>query len=81
MSVTAELANLSLEEQRAKLARLLRKKAQRSRLAPLSFAQERLWFVDQYERGTSAYNIGLVYEIASGVDLDALRRALLVWSL
>jgi amino acid adenylation domain-containing protein/non-ribosomal peptide synthase protein (TIGR01720 family) len=41
----------------------------------LSFAQERLWFVDQYEQSTSAYNICLCYEVLEGTDLDLLERA------
>lgn len=42
----------------------------------LSYAQERLWFVDQYERGTSAYNIGLSYRLADGTDSKRLERCL-----
>ena len=42
----------------------------------LSYSQERLWFVDQYERGTNAYNIGLTYALADGVDLKALECSL-----
>src|SRR4051812_43310933 len=26
-------------------------------IIPLSFAQERLWFIEQYEQGTNAYHI------------------------
>ncbi|MFD7898246.1 amino acid adenylation domain-containing protein [Streptomyces sp. NPDC059743] len=41
---------------------------------PLSFAQERLWFIDQYEQGTDVYNIHLCYEILPGVEVPVLER-------
>ncbi|AHH99497.1 amino acid adenylation domain-containing protein [Kutzneria albida] len=43
----------------------------------LSFAQQRLWFIDRYEQGTTAYNIHLIYEVLPGTDLDLLRRSVL----
>ncbi|NDA89623.1 MAG: hypothetical protein EBY20_01755, partial [Alphaproteobacteria bacterium] len=30
---------------------------------PLSFAQERVWFIERYEGGTHAYNIPLVFKL------------------
>ncbi|MFD6987029.1 condensation domain-containing protein, partial [Streptomyces sp. NPDC059956] len=38
----------------------------------LSFAQERLWFIEKFERGTHAYNVPLVLEVAEHVDIDIL---------
>ena len=29
----------------------------------LSFAQERLWFIERYEEGTNAYNIPMVFKL------------------
>jgi len=44
---------------------------------PLSFAQERLWFLDRFELGTSAYNIPLVFRIrGEGLRIGALAAAL-----
>ena len=43
---------------------------------PLSFAQERLWFLEQYEQGTSAYHIPLVTGLSADMDVDLLERAL-----
>jgi amino acid adenylation domain-containing protein len=43
--------------------------------APLSFAQERLWFLDQLSPGSAAYNISLVVDLEGALDLDAFTRA------
>ncbi|MFZ0218716.1 MAG: condensation domain-containing protein [Candidatus Aquirickettsiella sp.] len=43
---------------------------------PLSFAQERLWFIEQYEQGTNAYHIPLVFELAEEMNIDGLIQAL-----
>lgn len=45
-------------------------------LLPLTFAQERLWFLDRFEPGSAAYNIPLVTQITGPVDLPALQSAL-----
>jgi len=43
---------------------------------PLSFAQERLWFIEQLEPGTPVYNVPKAYRIRGTLDLDSLRHAL-----
>ena len=44
--------------------------------AALSFAQERLYFIEQYEGGSSAYNIPLLFELDPGTDRTVLRRSI-----
>jgi len=44
--------------------------------APLSFAQERLWLVEQLEPGNTAYNISRVYRFSGSLDHAALVKAL-----
>ena len=44
--------------------------------APLSFSQERLWFLDQLEPGTAAYNIPRGFRLIGPLDSGALVRAL-----
>ncbi|HVT62445.1 MAG TPA: condensation domain-containing protein, partial [Legionellaceae bacterium] len=45
-------------------------------IAPLAFSQERLWFIHNFEEGTSAYNITIAYELHKTIDLDLLKKAL-----
>jgi amino acid adenylation domain-containing protein len=50
--------------------------AKRGNEAPLSFAQQRLWFLDQLEPGSSSYNICRAIQIRGRLDLDKLRQSL-----
>ncbi|MCP4656440.1 MAG: non-ribosomal peptide synthetase, partial [bacterium] len=43
--------------------------------APLSFAQERLWFIDRLVPENPAYNLFGGYRLRGALDLGALRRA------
>lgn len=42
----------------------------------LSFAQQRLWFIEEYEEGSNAYNIPILYQIPPNINLDGLKYAL-----
>jgi hypothetical protein len=75
-------------ERQALLHRILRQKAAQAHEpgairpregggpAPLSFAQERLWFVDRLEPGSAVYNIPAALRLTGALDERALERSL-----
>lgn len=42
----------------------------------LSNAQQRLWFIDHYEQGSSVYNLSSQIELVGDLDIEALKHAL-----
>ncbi|HSS50433.1 MAG TPA: condensation domain-containing protein, partial [Thermoanaerobaculia bacterium] len=44
--------------------------------APLSFAQERLWFLDQLSPGSPLYNLASAFRLAGPLSVPVLERAL-----
>ena len=53
-------------------------KADRSNPLPLSFAQQRLWFIDQYQEGNSAnYNMPAALQLKGDLDLNILQESFL----
>jgi amino acid adenylation domain-containing protein len=46
----------------------------RDRTLCLSFAQQRLWFLDQYEPGSAVYNVSRAVRLKGCLDIDALER-------
>lgn len=48
----------------------------RGSLLPLSFAQQRLWFLEQWDPDTPLYNIPKVFRLRGRLNVPALHRAL-----
>jgi amino acid adenylation domain-containing protein len=77
MSSTANrLHDLSMKEKRAVLARLVSEQGQKPRTFPLSYAQERLWFLDQLAPGSTLFNIDTAIRLTFAVDNGALERSI-----
>ncbi|WGF87873.1 amino acid adenylation domain-containing protein [Marinivivus vitaminiproducens] len=77
--MTADLSTLTAEEKRALLARLLDEKKRGTtapRTFPLSFTQERLWFIDRLQSGTAVYTIPAAVRLRGPLDPSRLGRCL-----
>jgi amino acid adenylation domain-containing protein len=44
---------------------------------PLSFAQQRLWFLEQWNPGSAVYNIPILCRMAGPLNLEALEKSLI----
>ena len=49
----------------------------RDGLLPLSFAQQRIWFLDELEPDNPFYNVALAKHITGAIDTELLRKSLL----
>ncbi len=67
--LAANLAGLGREQRAPLVART------RPALVPLSPAQQRMWFLNQFDTSVGAYNIPLVIRLRGELDIEALRRA------
>ncbi len=72
-ALTPELRVAMTERKQELLAVLAAEPADEG--APLSFAQERLWLVDQLDPGLAHYNVPLCWRLSGPLDVTALGRA------
>ena len=85
--LSQRIANLSSEKLKLLAQHLHKKKegvssqpqivaqSRESNLFPLSFAQQRLWFLDQLQPGNSAYNISQPMRIVGSLNVAALEQS------
>ncbi|HEU4558161.1 MAG TPA: amino acid adenylation domain-containing protein, partial [Longimicrobium sp.] len=72
VDATAGLSRLQKQE----LLRKILAERRRPRTEPASYAQERLWFLDRLEPGSSTYNVPVAWRLGGALDSAALERAL-----
>ncbi|MDB9344758.1 amino acid adenylation domain-containing protein [Nodularia spumigena CS-586/05] len=79
-----KLENLSPEKRELVLQKLrkqqqtpLLKPVSREKPLPLSFAQQRLWFIDQLEEENCVYNVSFFWQISGLLNISALEKAIL----
>ncbi|RKI67440.1 amino acid adenylation domain-containing protein, partial [Corallococcus sp. AB049A] len=70
----ASLAEKLADARRTQAPPLVR--TERTTAPPLSFAQQRLWFIDQLEPGSPLYNMPLALSLTGDLDVEALRASL-----
>jgi amino acid adenylation domain-containing protein len=71
-----DISHLSVDERRALLRLMLANSAAGIRALPMSFAQERLWFLDQLVPGNPFYNVDAAIRLRGALDAAALERSL-----
>src|SRR6266480_1019981 len=73
MSERPSFDELSAQERRALIGKLLQQQRQK---AQLSFAQERLWFLQELEPENAAQVVQAAVRLTVALDLTALRRSI-----
>ncbi|MGB3298888.1 MAG: condensation domain-containing protein, partial [Phormidesmis sp.] len=73
---TTDVANLTPEQKRSLLAKLMQRKAPSPSKIPLSFAQQRLWFIQQLQPGQTAYTIPAALRLQGTLQINVLQRCL-----
>lgn len=66
----------SIEAKRERLREILRQRAGQAKLYPLSFPQQRLWFLAQLQPESAAYNCPGAIRLKGRLDVAALRTSL-----
>src|SRR5437763_1388636 len=73
---TKQINGLSLEEKRRLLAELLQQRPSEPKRFPLSFAQERLWFLTQLDPDNPSYNVPVALRLTGDLDVAALEKSI-----
>ncbi|MGD2093292.1 MAG: condensation domain-containing protein, partial [Candidatus Aminicenantes bacterium] len=74
--IITSISTLSSGEKQTLVEELLGGKLSQWKTFPLSFAQQRLWFLDGLQPGNPAYNIPVTFRLAGSLDVIALEQSL-----
>ncbi|HZE68262.1 MAG TPA: amino acid adenylation domain-containing protein [Pyrinomonadaceae bacterium] len=72
----AKVSDLSLKERRALLSRLFREERDSAETFPVSFAQQRLWFLAQLEPNNHSYNVPQTLRLKGVLNFNALEQTI-----
>ncbi|MFN6462896.1 MAG: non-ribosomal peptide synthetase [Nostoc sp. DedVER02] len=75
-SLSPEKRELVLQKLKKQQKSPLLTPVSREQLLPLSFAQQRLWFIDQLEGENCVYNVPFFWEISGVLNVSALEKAI-----
>ena len=73
---TKQINRLSVAEKKRLLADLLQQQQRQPHRAPLSFAQERLWFLAQLEPDNPSYNVPVALRLHGDLNVVALENSI-----
>ncbi|WP_280253294.1 non-ribosomal peptide synthetase [Nocardia abscessus] len=74
-TVEALAARVESHADGAARARLVARERAADELVPLSFAQQRMWFLNKYDTASAAYNLPIAIRLTGALDVEALRLA------
>ncbi|WP_040704264.1 non-ribosomal peptide synthetase, partial [Nocardia takedensis] len=74
-TVEALAARVESHTDGAARARLVARPRRAGELVPLSYAQQRMWFLNKYDTSSAAYNLPLAIRLSGALDIEALRLA------
>src|SRR6185503_315113 len=72
----AKVTDLSLEERRDLLSTLINDEKGSAETFPVSFAQQRLWFLSQLEPDNPSYNVPQILRLKGELNKDALEQTI-----
>ncbi|MFC9898558.1 amino acid adenylation domain-containing protein, partial [Nocardia sp. NPDC127579] len=75
-SVEALAARLESQTGQGTRPRLTVRPRPDEELVPLSFAQQRMWFLNQFDKSSSAYNLPFAIRLSGELDVAALQAAI-----